>query len=83
MLEPYVTGSVRAKGYSYHLTGTVTIASATTEAIRAAVRGTRTYDVQVAREDEGYTAVCDCPYYADRADICKHIWAVILAADAE
>jgi superfamily II DNA or RNA helicase len=83
VLEPYVTSAIRAKGYSYFVTGTVTIVSATSEAVRAVVRGSRPYDVAVFREEDGYTAECDCPYYADRADICKHIWAVILAADAE
>ena len=83
VLDPYVTASVRSKGYGYHAAGAVTVVSATTEAVRASVRGTLVYDVEVLREGAGYIAVCNCPYYSDRADICKHIWATILAADAE
>jgi superfamily II DNA or RNA helicase len=83
VLDPYVTASVRSKGYGYYAAGAVTVVSATTEAVRASVRGTLPYDVEVLREGDGYIAVCTCPYYSDRADICKHIWATILAADAE
>jgi superfamily II DNA or RNA helicase len=83
VLEPYVTGRTRAKGHSYYVTGTVTIVRATTEAVAASVRGTRVYDVTITREGDAYAASCDCPYYVDRLDICKHIWAVVLAADAE
>ena len=83
VLAPYVTERTRAKGYSYFVTGTVTIINTTTELLTANVRGTRLYHVTVAREDAGFTAVCECPYFADRVDICKHIWATVLAADAE
>ena len=28
-------------------------------------------------------ASCTCPYYVDRVDICKHVWAALLAAEAQ
>ena len=28
-----------------------------------------------------FRASCDCPYFTDRAEICKHIWAAIIEAD--
>ncbi|MBA2306227.1 MAG: DEAD/DEAH box helicase [Acidobacteria bacterium] len=83
VLTPYVTERTRAKGYSYFVTGTVTIINATTELVTANVRGTRLYHVTLAREDAGFTGLCECPFFADRLDICKHIWAVALAADGE
>ncbi|HJR57808.1 MAG TPA: DEAD/DEAH box helicase [Vicinamibacterales bacterium] len=83
VLAPYVTERTRAKGYSYYVTGTVTIINSTTELLTANVRGTRIYHVTIAREDAGFTGLCECPFFADRSDICKHIWAVVLAADAQ
>ena len=83
VLAPYVTERTRAKGYSYFVTGTVTIINSTTEVVTANVRGTRIYHVTIAREDAGYTGRCECPFFADREDICKHIWAAVLAADAQ
>jgi superfamily II DNA or RNA helicase len=83
VLAPYVTERTRAKGYSYFVTGTVTIVTGTIEQVTANVRGTRLYHVTLAREDAGFIATCECPFFADRNDICKHIWAVVLAADAE
>src|ERR1700689_1255439 len=26
---------------------------------------------------------CDCPYFSDQGQICKHLWAAILAADEQ
>jgi superfamily II DNA or RNA helicase len=83
VLSPFVTERTRAKGYSYFVTGTVTIVGSTTEQVTANVRGTQLYHVMLAREDAGFTGTCECPFFEDRADICKHIWAVVLAADAE
>ena len=83
VLSPSVTERTRAKGYSYYVTGTVTITNTTTELVTARVRGTRLYHVVLAREDGGFVGSCECPFFVDRHDICKHIWAVVLAADAE
>ena len=83
VLSPSVTERTRAKGYSYYVTGTVTITTTTTKLVTASVRGTRVYHVSLARENGGFLGSCDCPFFADRYDICKHIWAVVLAADAQ
>jgi hypothetical protein len=83
VLARYVSERTRAKGYSYYVTGTVKIVHSTAEMLVADVRGTDTYTVNIVREDEGLISSCDCPFFLDRKDVCKHIWAVILAADAE
>jgi superfamily II DNA or RNA helicase len=83
VLAPFVTERTRAKGHSYFVTGTVSILDASTDFVSANVRGTRVYHVNLVREDAGYTGACECPFFLDRHDICKHIWAVVLAADAE
>ena len=83
LLAPFVTERTRAKGHSYLVTGTVSIVDASADFVSATVRGTRLYRVTLVREDAGYTGACECPFFVDRHDICKHIWAVVLAADAE
>ena len=83
VLSPSVAERTRAKGYSYYVTGTVTITTTTTSMVAADVRGTRVYHVSLTREDGGFIGSCECPFFADRQDICKHIWALVLAADAQ
>jgi superfamily II DNA or RNA helicase len=50
-------------------------------AAHAVVRGGRNYRVEVVRDREAFRASCDCPYFTDRGEICKHIWAAIIEAD--
>ena len=83
VLAPFVTERTRGKGHSYFVTGTVSILDASADFVSAHVRGTRVYHVTLNREGAGYTGTCECPFFLDRQDICKHIWAVVLAADAE
>jgi superfamily II DNA or RNA helicase len=81
-----VSSATRSKGESYFLQGHVTIESSTLHSVDAAVAGSRgaSYGVTLvwSHPDEGLEAVCDCPHYAD-GYFCKHIWATLLAADAE
>jgi hypothetical protein len=46
----------------------------------ATVLGTVPYTVELRRERTTIHASCSCPYF--ETDMCKHIWAVLLAADA-
>jgi hypothetical protein len=50
--------------------------------VEAGVRGSRVYDVEIAWDGRRLSLFCDCPYYED-VGACKHIWATILAADAQ
>jgi superfamily II DNA or RNA helicase len=83
VLARFVSERTRTKGYRYFNAGAVTILDASPEALGAEVTGTDVYAVDIVREDEGFVARCECPFFLDRYDICKHIWAVVLAADAE
>ena len=77
-----VPPAVRAKGTDYYARGAVVHADATTASlVEALVRGTRPYRVKVWREKNVLLGSCECKYFADRAGICKHIWAVLLEAD--
>lgn len=49
VLAPYVGERTRTKGYSYFVTGAVTIVRNTSEMVTAEVRGTAIYEVTVVR----------------------------------
>src|SRR5437762_1965364 len=42
------------------------------------VRGSTSYSVTLAIEGDILYCGCSCPYFDDREDPCKHIWAAIL-----
>ena len=82
-LIPRVSGRTRAKGGDYFRSGGVLEIGGGEWSAHAIVRGTRDYRVDLRRESgtDRFTASCECPYYIDRAEICKHIWAALLEAD--
>ncbi len=80
-IAPSVSARTRAKGLAYFTSGRVIDISGAEWVASATVRGTRDYRVDLVRDRQRFTGACECPYYADRADICKHIWAALLEAE--
>src|SRR6478672_11777170 len=82
-LVPLVSARTRAKGANYFRSGSVIEIGGGEWSAHAMVRGTRDYRIELRRESgtDRFTASCECPYYADRGEICKHIWAALLEAD--
>jgi len=82
-LSSLVTLRTRVKGGDYFRSGGVIDIAGGEWSAHAIVRGTRDYRVDLRRESgtDRFTASCECPYYADRGEICKHIWAALLEAD--
>ncbi len=78
-----VSERTRTKGNRYFLGGAVRAIEGSDSEVVATVRGSEWYRVRLSREGDGFFASCQCPYFTDRQDFCKHIWAVVLAADAE
>src|SRR5687768_1554516 len=78
-----VSERTRTKGNRYFLGGAVRAIEGSDSEVVATVRGSEWYRVRLSREGDGFFASCQCPYFSDRQDFCKHIWAVVLAADAE
>ena len=72
----------RAKGVSYFRAGAVIDITGGEWAAHAIVRGTRDYRVELVRDGNRFTGACECPWYSDRADVCKHIWAALLEAES-
>ncbi|MGB2715136.1 MAG: DEAD/DEAH box helicase [Vicinamibacterales bacterium] len=73
--------TTREKGEDYFYNGAVASIAGTRDEVTATVWGTRAYQVKIEREKEGFIGSCECPYFQDRFEVCKHIWAVVLAAD--
>src|SRR5262245_56206564 len=82
-LAPDVAERTRVKGNRYFLGGAVRNIEGTDTDVVATVRGSEWYSVHLHRDREAFTATCQCPYFKGRLDFCKHVWAVVLAADAE
>jgi superfamily II DNA or RNA helicase len=82
-LARHVHSRTRAKGLHYFRSGAVIDIGGAEWMAHAVVRGTRDYRVELVREADKsrFTGACECPYYADRAEICKHIWAALLEAE--
>jgi superfamily II DNA or RNA helicase len=76
------TGS-RSRGYSYFIAGAVRTLAADGGAIEATVKGSELYTVRLQPNADLLLGSCSCAFFEDRLEICKHIWAVILAAEAE
>jgi superfamily II DNA or RNA helicase len=83
LLSPFVTLRTRVKGADYFRSGGVIEIAGGEWSAHAIVRGTRDYRVDLRRESgtDRFRASCECPYYTDRVEICKHIWAALLEAD--
>ena len=77
-----VSNSVRNRGVAYLARGAVTSLDLADGIISATVRGTDLYDVWIEPVGSLLRASCTCPYFFDQLLICKHIWAVVLAADS-
>lgn len=84
-LRSSVPHRIRQRGNEYWHYGAVELIEIGPDAMEASVYGTEEYAVGLYwLPDEGLLeGNCTCPYFYDRLDICKHIWATVLAADAK
>jgi superfamily II DNA or RNA helicase len=82
IISSHFDSEVRARGASYYRLGAVRIKRGNATGVEAGVRGSRVYDVEIVWDGRRLSLFCDCPYYED-VGACKHIWATILAADAQ
>ena len=83
VLAEQVPSQSRARGFSYFKSAAVRSLTTDNGIIHATVRGGELYDVWLEPAGDLLRASCTCPFFVDRYDICKHVWAVILAAEAQ
>lgn len=73
----------RERGDGYHRDGRVEVRRSSTTEVRAAVNGGTTYEVRLrCTAPDRAEASCSCPF-AQSSGPCKHIWAVLAAADRD
>ena len=82
-LTSLVSKRTRERGRDYFASRRVTVVEGDAWHVDATVRGSRSYDVKLSRERDAIEAWCSCPYCEDYFEPCKHIWATLLAAEAE
>jgi superfamily II DNA or RNA helicase len=82
-LAAQFTRSVQRRGEEYYCRDRVRIERASETELQARVHGSQTYDVELKFKDGTISVWCDCPYFADNGVPCKHLWATILAGEAQ
>ena len=81
-LSSGVPSGVRSRGSRYYSSGNVHIQRGSATHVDAAVQGSLTYSVKIHIDDRKVVVICDCPYF-DGEGTCKHVWATLLAAEAD
>jgi hypothetical protein len=82
-LAASVASEVRRRGAAYLREGRVRIVAQGKDFVSATVSGSSLYDVELARMSDSLVVSCTCPYYERDLEVCKHIWAAVLAAGAK
>src|SRR3954471_18860396 len=82
-LVDQVPSQSRARGHAYFTGGAVRSLTSQDGIVEATVRGSELYHVWLEPRADLIRASCTCPFFLDRHITCKHIWAVILAAEAQ
>ena len=75
---------IRQRGLDYYNRGKVRLTEVDPGDpghVLAFVQGTRRYTVQLGFGSIEATYSCSCPYFFDREEPCKHLWAVLLKLD--
>ena len=81
-LKRFFDAGVVTRGRSYFASGRVRKVRSDRHTYEAKVRGPNDYSVELMRDGTTLVARCECPYYADNLDLCKHVVAAILSAEA-
>jgi superfamily II DNA or RNA helicase len=73
-----------SRGDAYFAQGCVrSVERMAANVIVAEVEGSRLYCVELIIEEDDLVVCCDCPWFEQNAEECKHIWAAIRAASAK
>jgi hypothetical protein len=82
-LTAHVAKKIRDRGRDLFWARAVKIEEGDAYYVDATVQGGRKYDVTLSWEDGGVTGWCTCPYCEDNLEVCKHMWATLLAAEGQ
>ena len=82
LISTHFENHVRLRGANYFLSGAVRIKSGSDQAVDARVKGAREYVVELWWDGKLLNIRCSCPYFQSSGR-CKHLWAVVLAAEEQ
>ena len=82
-LEQATSPRSRARGAEYFRNGSVVHFDPQANFVYAVVHGSEDYVVRLELTDGRIRGTCTCPFFSDRLEPCKHLWAVALRCDAE
>ncbi|MGB8537200.1 MAG: SNF2-related protein, partial [Acidobacteriaceae bacterium] len=83
ILAKKFSASSRDRGEKYFLGKRVEIQSGSPSEMDAQVLGSELYNVWLKWSNGALTVGCDCPFFEEHGNLCKHIWAAILEADEQ
>ncbi len=78
-LSHVFSSAIKSRGADYYRRGLVRSLTGTSVSADAKVRGSSVYEVSIFWSPDALTLSCTCPYFDSGP--CKHLWAVVLAAD--
>ena len=78
VLRPHTTQHAQQRGWQY--LNRVEGLHHDDQSVTAVVVGTELYDVEIRHAGRQLRVWCSCPYFADRATGCKHLWATAVLA---
>ncbi len=81
-LSPHLASASRQKGAAYFERQAIVHFDPQGSLVYAVVRGGDDYVVRIEVDGATIRGTCSCPYFSDRLEPCKHIWAVALECDA-
>src|SRR5438270_8095392 len=73
--------NARIEGERLQQAGRVKITDHTAGWIEATVQGTMPYEMILERQKGVVRYSCDCPYFVNTGDTCKHVWATLRQAE--
>ncbi|OYT70878.1 MAG: helicase SNF2 [Chloracidobacterium sp. CP2_5A] len=79
-IAPEFAAGARDRGEALVAAGRVTHLEALKSLITANVRGSMTYRVEMLHDGDALIVSCTCPHF-EEGNFCKHLWAVIRAAE--
>lgn len=77
-LGRYIRQKIKMRGRDYFAQNAVEILYADPDFVSAKVTGSRIYDVDLELDGKDLIFSCDCPYFEDHQEVCKHVWATLL-----
>ena len=81
--EPDFDRTVQSRGREYFKRRAAKITAADDRHFEATVAGGNRYKVKVSWDEDGAEYDCSCPFFRDRGEPCKHLWASLLQAEQD